>query len=245
MTFPGKNYLRNYLTRRFQVPEIPVALSFLKQRGFEPHRIFDVGAYRGDFARECIELWPFASIHCFEPQPHMQKCLHGLSASNPNIVIHQFVLGAEPRASIDLYCAETASSVLKEHHSAHPSLQCEQMTIDQVICDSKVSPPNFIKVDVQGYELEVLRGGQTTLPSVDAILLELNLLDLHREVPLIAEVMQWLSERNFVAYELAGLTRRPLDRALWQIDMVFVKKDSWLRSDKRWSASETDGQQPR
>jgi hypothetical protein len=46
------------------------------------------------------------------------------------------------------------------------------------------------------------------------------------------EVVAWLAARGFVAYDISGLTRRPMDDALWQADMVFLRKDDPLRRDK-------------
>jgi hypothetical protein len=66
------------------------------------------------------------------------------------------------------------------------------------------------------------------------VLAEVNLLDLHKNVPLLADLVGWMSERGWVAYDICGLTRRPLDHALWQADMIFVPSDSPLRADKHW-----------
>lgn len=51
----------------------------------------------------------------------------------------------------------------------------------------------------------------------------------------MSEVIAWLAERDWVIYDICGLTRRPLDRALWHADLIFVSQNSPLRSDKRWS----------
>jgi hypothetical protein len=67
------------------------------------------------------------------------------------------------------------------------------------------------------------------------VLTEINLLDLHENVPLLHEIVAWLAERGFVAYDICGTTRRPLDDALWQTDMIFVRKDDALRRDKGYS----------
>jgi hypothetical protein len=66
------------------------------------------------------------------------------------------------------------------------------------------------------------------------ILAEVNLLDIHQNVPLLHEMTGWLFQRGFVAYDICGLTRRPLDDALWQADMVFVRQDDVLRADKSY-----------
>jgi hypothetical protein len=47
-------------------------------------------------------------------------------------------------------------------------------------------------------------------------------------------ITTWLNERDWVAYDICGLTRRPLDGALWQADFMFVPCNSPLRNDKRW-----------
>ncbi len=145
------------------------------------------------------------------------------------------MLGPEFRQDVELNIAETASSVLREHHATHPTVKVTQWTIDSAVNDWYAGKaPDLLKLDVQGYELHVLKGGTASLPRVDAILAEVNLLDIHQGVPLLDELVGWLAGHGFVAYDICGMTRRPLDGALWQIDMLFVPRDSVLRSDKRW-----------
>jgi hypothetical protein len=64
--------------------------------------------------------------------------------------------------------------------------------------------------------------------------MEVNFLDIHENVPLAADIVHWLNERNFVIYDICGMGRRTLDGALWQADFLFVKKDSCFRLDKTW-----------
>lgn len=229
----AKRKLRSILARRLQVPEIPVALARLKKQGFEPRLIFDVGAYRGDFARECLANWPTSKIACFEPQAHMQTELEGLPTDR--VSIFRTLLGSSEKQGVHLHCAETASSVLSEHYNKHPIVSVAQTSIDIIIekfYDGVA--PDFIKADVQGYELEVLRGATKTLKNVSLLLLEINLIEIHQNVPLLHTVVEFLSERGFVAFDVCGLGRRPRDNALWQMDMLFVPIGSSLRSDKHW-----------
>jgi hypothetical protein len=130
---------------------------------------------------------------------------------------------------------ETASSVLEEHiaHGA-PVRSYPMQTIDEIVELKGVEPPSFLKLDVQGYELEVLKGAQNTLPQVSAVLVEVNLIDIHKGAPLLDELVLFMRDSGFVTYDICGLARRPLDKALWQADFIFVPQDSALRSDKRW-----------
>ena len=90
---------------------------------------------------------------------------------------------------------------------------------------------DFIKLDVQGYELEVLRGAQRILAGVEAVLLEVSLLKINRGAPILDEVVAFMRERQFVAYEILEIHRRPLDRAMNQVDIIFVRQDSPLLAD--------------
>jgi hypothetical protein len=134
--------------------------------------------------------------------------------------------------------SETASSVLAEQTSQNFPVTFHAMrTLDQIVQEQFGDcPPDFLKLDVQGYELEVLKGAEKSLPRMQVILTEISLLDIHQKVPLLAEVITWLNDRDWVAYDICGLTRRPLDQALWQADFIFVPHNSPLRADKRWTA---------
>jgi hypothetical protein len=68
-----------------------------------------------------------------------------------------------------------------------------------------------------------------------AVLAEVNLLDLYKGAHLLDDLVILLRESGFVAYDVCGFWRRPLDNALWQADFIFVPADSPLRQDKRWS----------
>lgn len=230
--------LRERLARRLGVPEIPAALERLKQCGFQPRLIFDVGAYRGDFARDALRVWPGCRIACFEALEARVEELNGWAATSPNIAVFPCLVGAATRDAVPLNISETASSILSEHISQNFQQRAYQMrSIDDVIAAKfAAEAPDLLKIDVQGYELEVLKGAERTLPGIGAILVEVNLLDIHRDVPLIDEVIGWLAERHWAVYDICGLTRRPLDSALWQADLLFVPKSSDLRRDKRWAA---------
>lgn len=230
--------MRNYLARRFGAPEIKFALERLSALGFRPRQIFDVGAYQGEFALQCLQCWPDARIACFEPLEASVAQLRSLSSKHPSLEVFPGLLGGASREEVAFHEAESASSVLDERVIQKFPLSYQRMTtVDELMDDHfKGSPPDLIKLDVQGYELEVLKGAERTLPKVKAILAELNLLDIHIDVPLVADFVRWLNERGWVAYDICGLHRRPLDQALWQADLIFVPVDSPFRADKRWSA---------
>ena len=93
-----------------------------------------------------------------------------------------------------------------------------------------------MKLDVQGYELEVLAGAPETLARTEVILSEVSLLEYNEGQPLMADVIAYLGQRDFVPFDICGGLRRSSDLALFQTDMIFVRRDSSLREKRKfWS----------
>lgn len=212
-----KQKIRQYLTKKLGVPEISTSLERLSKLNFQPNQIFDVGAYRGDFAELCLKYFPNADVACFEVLEHRVEQLNLLALKNPKIKVSPTLLGATAQEKVNFNQAETASSVLVEQIPQNfPVKSYPMATVDQIVNDNfGGKSPDFLKLDVQGYELEVLKGAENSLQGIQAILAEISLLDIHQNVPLLAEIIKWLNERDWVAYDICGLTRRPLDQVLW------------------------------
>lgn len=232
--------IRRWLVARLDVPDMQMALARLKSLGFTPRGVIDVGASRGDFTRLCLNLWPDAAVTCIEPLMEHQSVLQALAQQYSRVTVHPpLLLGATPQEAVTFHEADTASSVLPEHIAQnHPTRRVPMTTLD-VLYDQGILPvPDLLKLDVQGYELAVLQGAtQHVLPRAQVIVAEVNLLDIHQDVPLLHHVVGWLADRGFVTYDVCGLCRRPLDRALWQVDLIFLPFTSHLRMDKRWSVA--------
>jgi len=94
--------------------------------------------------------------------------------------------------------------------------------------------PDFLKLDVQGYELEVLKGAESILASVEVVFTEVNHIEIYRGAPLAAELIAWLAARGFALHDICNFMPRPSDGALWQTDMIFLRHDSPLRASKEW-----------
>jgi hypothetical protein len=140
-------------------------------------------------------------------------------------------LSAEDGKKLIFMENETASHVESVAFAGKAGISSE--TIDAILSRRGLPFPDFIKLDVQGYELEVLRGAAASLANAEFCLLEVSLMNLCNE-PLLTEVIAFMDERGFQAYDICQFMRRPYDLALYQIDMLFISKISRFVSDKRW-----------
>jgi hypothetical protein len=95
--------------------------------------------------------------------------------------------------------------------------------------------PERVKLDIQGFEIEALRGGQELFGNVDAFILKTSLFRFMPGMPLLQEVVAFMADRDYVVYYFGGLLRWPYDRALGQVDVCFARREGVLRANDRWS----------
>jgi hypothetical protein len=79
----------------------------------------------------------------------------------------------------------------------------------------------------------VLKGSTSILRNIDAILLEVAVIEVNEGAPLLHDVLAHMKSIGFVTYDVLEIHRRPLDKALNQIDILFIREASALLSDKR------------
>jgi FkbM family methyltransferase len=221
---------------RYEMASMAMSLRHLRQRGFVPAAIIDVGAYDGDWTRLVGDNYPAASILMIEPQARSEAKLTALErASNGRIRYRRALLGAAARSDVVFVEMGTGSSVFPEQ-SPFPRTEVHHpmTTLDDVVRETAFPPAALLKLDVQGYELEVLRGGATALANAEVVLLEIQLIGVNRGAPLLDEVVAFMKARGFVAYDICSFIRRNLDGALWAIDMIFVSERSALRASERY-----------
>jgi len=207
------------------------ALRQLSGLGFRPRTVIDVGvAYEtADLYREFTD----AQILLIEPQVEFEPCLRKIcSTYNAQYVLA--AAGAEAGTAIfNVHSNQlNSSSLLKEVEGAAVDgvpREVPVVTIDQVCAEKGLTGPYLIKLDVQGAELQVLAGARKTLEETEAIHMEATLFGTMIGGPQLYDVVARMKELGFVTYDIGGFLYRPLDGALAQVDMTFVREHGCFR----------------
>lgn len=212
--------------------DMPKRLRHMRTLGFRPRCILDVGAGHGEWARLAAAIWPEATIFGFEPNRSEQALLEKTRADLPQFRYFQAFLGPS-RGTIKYSDKGHQTSLLDVQARSQGSKEAPMLVIDELIARGELERPDFIKIDVQGFELEVLKGAKDTLSGVSAVLLEVNFYRFDPETPTVDEVIDFMRERNFTWWDVMGILRCGNDDALAQMDLMFVKREHPLRKANR------------
>jgi FkbM family methyltransferase len=215
------------------LPSQELSLKRLKALGFSPRYCLDIGAYTGQWTQDFKQVFPECGVLMIEGQREKETSLKNVKDLYTDVDYTIALLGAN-KTSVTFNKYETASSVLGEHNVTNAETETRELELLDDIKSRLNKNIDFIKIDTQGYELEIMKGGSNTVAQAEVVLLEVSLIDIYTNCPLVIDVLNFMASKGFVAYDIAALMRRPLDNALYQLDMIFVKENSRFRADKRW-----------
>lgn len=236
LLFPGRKLWE--IKNRHNIPSMEWTLLNIKNLGFDPKFVLDVGAYDGEWTRMFRDIFPSAKILMLEAQQEKAPRLKEVTDELPGTGFHIGLLGAEAGKEVVFNVNSTVSSVLEEYKANAFRKETRVIeTLDDIVSAQEhgSASPDLIKLDVQGYELEVLKGAANILGNVQFILCEVSLLEINKGCPLIADVIRFMDEKGFVTYDICSFIRRPLDKALWQTDVLFIRKNHPLIQNKYWN----------
>jgi Methyltransferase FkbM domain len=97
--------------------------------------------------------------------------------------------------------------------------------------------PFLLKVDARGAEIDVLQGAEALLKETEYVLLEVSFFKFFEGGPEFSDIVTYIESLGFVVYDITGLQYRPLDNALSQADVAFVKDAGMFRREHFYATS--------
>ncbi|MGE0323059.1 MAG: FkbM family methyltransferase [Polyangiaceae bacterium] len=217
------------VTRKRSVPH---PLAFLARH--EIRTVLDIGANRGQFAREALTLFPMAAIHSFEPLPGIFEELQAASRAQSRWKAHRFALGAETGwSTIHVNDFSAASSLLSltplatqafPHVSQTQTATIRVERLDDWFAQQQLAHNLFVKMDVQGFEDRVIRGGRATLEQAAVLLMEVSFVPLYEGQLLFDDLHGLAKELGFRCAGVLGETRDPANGRLLYADAIYVAR---------------------
>ena len=208
-------------------------LNGLKQRGYVPKVVYDIGAAEGSWTRHAMQYWPDSTYVCFEPLIERRKDLDALKASRPD----QILVEACGVGDTDGELSIGVTDFLYDSSFAYSGTSSRIVPVRRLdsLIATGIPLPSFIKIDVQGFEKRVLDGGVEAIRYADLILMECTFFPFCEDMRTLDVTIAYMSMNNFVPYEFVDFLRRPIDGAMGQCDILFIRKEHQLISNKQWA----------
>jgi FkbM family methyltransferase len=216
------------------------ALEALRRQGYAPRTLLDVGAHVGSFARSFLEIFPDCAVTLVEPNPFCQEDLakhpferHAVAASDAPGRAELFLTKEWLQSTgVSLYRENTAffrNDVVLKH-------EVEKVRLDDLFAGRTF---DFVKIDTQGSELDVLRGGETVLARADYVLIEVSLVEYNLGGARAEAVFAQLAAMGFKCADVTEFHRLQgvQNGNLLQIDFLFEREARHQALDPSKSAS--------
>ncbi len=201
----------------------------------EPHFVIDVGAHHGWFFH-CWRDWcPSAEVHAFEPTPASRARAAEFYGGAPGIFVTQAAVGARRgTARLKVLADSSVSNSLLEPDAGRwreiaystgevSEIEVPVVTLDDYAAERGLGEVKLLKIDVQGFELEVLRGAEALLPRVENVFVESAIEPLYLGAARFTEVFDFLTVRGFRLIGFRSWHRG--NYALVEADLLFRRAE--------------------
>lgn len=188
---------------------------------------YDLGANAGTWSILAKTLVPQLTIHAFEPTPVYQQQFERNVAGLPDIQLHKAGAGAENREAIFHLSGHSSSflSVTEQHLRMFPGekttgeITVNMVRLDDYSAQHQLPLPELMKLDVEGYELEVLKGATNCMRHCHYIILEVSFIERHKGQPLFHDVAYFMAEHGFHVHAFAHGMH--LAQPVYSVDVLF------------------------
>ena len=202
---------------------------------FKIKTIIDVGANNGGYAGMMWRIGFRGEIYSFEPISEPYTALTRNAQGNSSWHTYHLGMGSQ-QAETEINVSENifSSSLLKVNDQslkAEPSTKIARKetirieTIDSFFADKTLKGDVLLKLDVQGYEMEALRGATKLLSSFKFLQIELSFVTLYEGGPLFNEIVSFLAAKGFEIFTIIPGFRDPQTGRMLQADGIFIRSN--------------------
>lgn len=195
-----------------------------KSNGLVINTVYDIGACNGSWSMNMrYNLLPNAKFYLFEGNPAYEEQLK--SRNMPYFIT---VLSNPDRGEVEFFNGtNTGDSYYKETtkiYDTMSSIHLPTQTLDNLIQEQDLPIPQFVKLDTQGSELDILAGAKIILGKTEFLLTEMPIVEYNKGAPKFSDYVDVMKENGYVPIDIIDIIRA--EDTLLQIDILFMLKDA-------------------
>jgi|SRR5271165_1435012 len=202
--------------------------------GLTVDTVVDIGANRGQFALCARRLFPKARIFSFEPLRIPAAVYRRVFVKDPSVRLFNLAISSESgNASMHVSRWDGSSSLLPIAAAQHEHFPFTEESgretvatapLAECLGEAEITGAALLKIDVQGFELDVLKGCESLLSRFKYVYVEASFIELYVGQALAGEVVAHLLSRNFALIGVANLSTGASKRPI-QADFLFMRRD--------------------
>lgn len=199
----------------------------LIENGIKIENIYDIGAYRGGWSKKLNEAaLKNKNFFLFEANEENDEYLSKLNFE------YFFEVLSDKSKSVEFYSnISSGDSYFKEQTVFYSNLANfkikKTVTLDEIVSKEGLPKPDFLKIDTQGSELDILRGATRTVSECPLIYLECPVIEYNYNSPNFNEYIKFLDNIGFIPYDICEVHKA--DNVLTQVDILFIKKSKFKK----------------
>jgi len=208
--------------------------SILKKINFQPSHIVDVGANSGTWTREILRHFPNAYYTLMEPQAGLKDLIKDLQESNSKISFYNLGAGSiSGTMKFTLANRDDSSSFRFSESEAEEQglkqIEVPVVTLNEFIGNLSLPVPDIIKIDAEGFDLEVLKGATSYFGKTEIFLVEAAVVCKEIENSFI-NVVKFMDDNGYNLFEITDMNRTFTENTLWLVELAFVEKNGFIDS---------------
>ena len=201
----------------------------------EAATILDVGAAGGEMVEQYRTLFPRAMIHAFEPDPNSIRLLEGRFGEDKQVKLNQVaVTESAGQVTMNVNLLPATNSLLPTDPrgdglwgdrllETQATIEVPSITLDDYCRSHEIDSVDILKLDIQGYELNALRGARSMLEGgrVKLVYMEIILAPSYVGQPNFEDYLAFFRSMGYVMLNMYNFFRRGV--RLIQVDAIFVR----------------------
>ena len=190
-------------------------------RYIRPTKVLDVGAHIGNFTKDLLSHIPDCQVVLVEPNPNCEQYLKLIGQKYDMVALSNYNGIAELHVE-NINPIGTGASLYKENtewykEGAYHKVSVPTKTLNQ--CNYFNGSIDLIKLDAQGSELDIIKGGEDIIKNAKFVLIEVSLLQYNEGAPLMDSVMDKMVELEFVVVDVIEYHQH--QNIIFQLDLLF------------------------
>ena len=199
-------------------------LKRISTHGIRIDNIIDIGGSSGIWSTRAMGIFPSAAFVAIEPLKEREPSLQALEQKLPNFSFELCAAGETDGDSATLTIAQDLDGSTINGHGGE-TRRVPVRTIDAIVAKHNLSGSFLLKFDTHGYELPILKGAKQTLEKTSVIIMEVYNFQLSQNALRFHEMCAHMESLGFRCYDMADPMLRDHDKALWQMDLFFCRKN--------------------